>query len=283
MVRCFLWIFLVEISYPKQNRTGTASQPLPACFGSSRHDIVLVIPGAHALEHLIETDLGSFVTTTTNFGPIHRPQSLRTFVPRILQGIPLLARLDRTHDRILLKKARGVSGEIVRPFCYLVTKGAEMFFLSGNPHPGCSDWICRSIEIDHLHLKSVLQKFRKMSPAGVSQDKIWMTQPIFCLFQTSRLLGQKESQQERHRSWRCTDICLSHLGCLFHQFRTTFVKNPFFPYPIKLKHVEIHQGASRQKPPGMGASFRDPVGPVPILLIQKKLTVIETIFQKMDL
>mmetsp|Transcript_10761 Transcript_10761/g.23737 ORF Transcript_10761/g.23737 Transcript_10761/m.23737 type:complete len:245 (+) Transcript_10761:73-807(+) len=62
-----------------------------SCFGSSGHDIVLIIPSTHALEHLIEATLGSFVTTTTDHGPIHRPQSLGSFVSRILQWIPLLA------------------------------------------------------------------------------------------------------------------------------------------------------------------------------------------------
>ena len=39
---------------------------MASCFGSSGHDIVLIIPSTHALEHLIEATLGSFVTTTTD-------------------------------------------------------------------------------------------------------------------------------------------------------------------------------------------------------------------------
>mmetsp|Transcript_3959 Transcript_3959/g.6522 ORF Transcript_3959/g.6522 Transcript_3959/m.6522 type:complete len:268 (-) Transcript_3959:844-1647(-) len=77
------------VSMPVYNAIGGVG--VRSCFGSSGHDIVLIIPSTHALEHLIEATLGSFVTTTAHLGPIHWPQSLGSLVSRILQRIPLLA------------------------------------------------------------------------------------------------------------------------------------------------------------------------------------------------
>mmetsp|Transcript_95960 Transcript_95960/g.248126 ORF Transcript_95960/g.248126 Transcript_95960/m.248126 type:complete len:300 (-) Transcript_95960:902-1801(-) len=57
-------------------------------LGASRHDVVLIVPGAHALEHLVLADLGLYADFAVVRRPGHRPESLEALARRVVQILP---------------------------------------------------------------------------------------------------------------------------------------------------------------------------------------------------